>query len=110
MYVNGTPFVLANRMGRVQHISLTWLVPFVLLASCVQYWLRNLGGILLVLSTAILSGGTLFSYWRASTLHLDLHISWGQTLISVVMLVVCMVAFARMNVDWADFGVDDLLG
>ena len=75
----------------------------------IQFLLRNLGGLLLVLAGGLTGGGTVISLIYANANGNNINISWMQTLFAVLMLLVATIGIIRMDVDWTDVGIDDFL-
>jgi len=109
MAASGTPLVFVSRGGTPQKIPLLWAMLFVLPSSVVPFLLRNLGGLLLVLNAGVIAGSTGMGMLRANARGLELAVSWSQTSLSMIVVIAAVVGLSRMNVDWSDVGIDDLL-
>ena len=109
MTVNGTRFVLASRSGVPQNISILLIAVISVIPMAIQFLLRNLGGLLLVLAGGLTGGGTVISLIYANANGNNINISWMQTLFAVFMLLVATIGIIRMDVDWSDVGIDDFL-
>ena len=109
MAANGTRFVLASRSGVPQTISILLIAVISVIPMAIQFLLRNLGGLLLVLAGGITGGGTVISLIYANANGHNIDISWMQTLFAVSVLLVAIIGIIKMDVDWTDVGIDDLL-
>ena len=109
MIINKTPFILATRRGATQAIPLLWISPVVLLGQAVPLGLRNLGGLLAILSAGLIGGGTVFSTICVRENGGGFTVSWMQWLLCIIVVISSVVAVSRMNMDFTDIGIDDLL-
>ncbi len=109
MIYNSNPFVLVNRSGIVQRIPLGWIFPFAFLGLIVPFFLRNLGGLLAIFAAGLIVGGTVLSYIHAYSLGNGFAVSWAQSFLCVILSVSAVVSISRMNVDFTNVGLDDLL-
>ena len=106
---SGTRFVLATRGGSVHAIPLVWITPLLILGLIVPFWLRNLGGILSLLSAGLIAGGTLFSIFHTNADGNGFVVSWTQSLLCVIVTISAIIGVSQMDVDFTSVGLDDLL-
>ena len=109
MLCSGTPFFLVSRSGIAQKIPLGWIFPFVFLGLVVPFFLRNLGGLMAMLVAGLIGGGTMLSYLHAYSPDNGFAVSWAQSLLCVTLSVSAVVSISRMDVDFTNVGLDDLL-
>lgn len=109
MSINKTSYVMATRNAGIQAVPLVWICPFALLGLIVPVLLRNLGGLLAILSAGLIAGGTIISLIHTNGAGGGLAVSWAQLFLCVVVVISAVVGVCRMNLDFTDIGIDDLL-
>ena len=95
--------------GRVFGVPLIAVFVASTMGLIMQLLLRNLGGLLIVFGTGLITGGTLLSLLIANAHDSAFNVPLGQVGLVLIMPCAAMIGISRMDVDWADFGIDDIL-
>ena len=108
MALHKLPLILANKDGPPQAIPIVWIFPLAIIGPVASFFLRNFRGLLSLLSCGLIAGGTVMTVFFANAFHRDLDISWSQSILCLVVTFSTLNAINRMDVDFANIGIEDL--